>query len=591
MLIIQGLALNQLFSPFYLWPPKINLPKEIDESEPLEYEINLAPGPMGPKAMVEPAESGAKPAESAAAAQVPSGAKSDLASTSPAVASPPSPEQSNPAQQIPEQPSPAEPSPAQSAAAVVSIAHSTPAPQPLLAVEATPAPSAPEIVLVPSVDVAAASTTEERAEERGAANGAPTSSDAVSTPVRPLALEPNAAPDRLAAAPISILPGVQAPKVEPVIAANPVTRADRAIDRIPVDLTIADEKPALEKPLLSQTAVPAPAVDVTLPMRVKPPNPKPDLSVEQAKPRVAKPVIPAAVVRPVLSRADASANPASTTTPDLRVDAHITPTIAAPAAPAAAVRPVLTRAPAKVGASESAQLEVARDEIGRPTLLVQAPIAATDSQVSDALPGDTPASDTPATDVRSADSAAAQSRDSAAAQSRDSERSAANAPNVGASTEQNPSMRSQNEGANALPSDPFAGAGAGLGPRDLLGQGRDAAAAQVGEKANDAYERRSAFRRYSDPFADDAPNPLAGLRLREPQMFSDVSRFLVKTFGPAALGFAVGASSEIDDFSGPNAGVLIEQWIQQHHGDLQRECRMRQETMDEHIRRLLCGEP
>ena len=80
----------------------------------------------------------------------------------------------------------------------------------------------------------------------------------------------------------------------------------------------------------------------------------------------------------------------------------------------------------------------------------------------------------------------------------------------------------------------------------------------------------------------DEGSPMIG------RIFSDE---YVKTFGPAALGFAVGASSEIDDFSGPNAGMLIEQWIQQHHSDLQRECRMRQETMDEHIRRLLCGEP
>ena len=151
-------------------------------------------------------------------------------------------------------------------------------------------------------------------------------------------------------------------------------------------------------------------------------------------------------------------------------------------------------------------------------------------------------------------------------------------------------MASGNHNASDLPSDPFASSGSGKGPRDLLGQGIDAAAAQVAATP-DANARGNAFRRYHDPFADDAPNPLAGLRLREPQMFSDVSRFLVKTFGPAALGFAVGASSEIDDFSGPNAGVLIEQWIQQHHSDLQRECRMRQETMDEHIRRLLCGEP
>ena len=550
MLIIQGLAVYQLFSPFYLWPPKITLPEELDEpEEPLEYEVNLDPGPMGPTPAPKPTDSTTKPAESAGA-QTQSAPKSDSPPTPVATPQPPSP--------VP-------------AAAVVSVTHSTPAPQPLLALEATPAPSAPDIVLVPSVDVASQATTEQPAEELGAANGAPANSDAVSTPVRPLAIVANAAPDRVAAAPISILPGVQAPMVEPVIAANPVASAERAIDRVPLDLTIAEEKQ-----VVSEVTAPAPAVDVTHPMRVQPDNPKPDLRVEQTKPSVARPVAPAAAPQPVLSRADAvSANPSTITTPDLRVDADAaTPNIATPAAPAAAAaRPVLTSAPANLSASESVRLEVARDEIGRPTLAVQGPIAATDNQASAS-----PASDASSTDRSAAPSSATQSSNS-------------NAPSSGRSTAENSATPSSSDGASGLPTDPFARAGSGKGPRDLLGQGIDAAAAQVGANGADSYQRGNAFRRYNDPFADDSPNPLAGLRLREPQMFSDVTRFLVKTFGPAALGFAVGASSEIDDFSGPNAGVLIEQWIQQHHGDLQRECRMRQETMDEHIRRLLCGEP
>ena len=92
MLIVQGLALNQLFSPFYLWPPKINLPKELDESEPLEYEINLDPGnldpgPMGPKPMPKPVESAPNSAESTAAQTQPAAALRS-APTTPAAASP-----------------------------------------------------------------------------------------------------------------------------------------------------------------------------------------------------------------------------------------------------------------------------------------------------------------------------------------------------------------------------------------------------------------------------------------------------------------------------------------------------------------------
>ena len=568
MLVVQGIAVYQLFSPFYLRLPNITLPAELDEpEEPIEYEINLDPGPMGPtpQPVESPAQSrserqsDSQPATVPIAAPPPSAPQASASSADPA--------QRNPGQPSPAQPNSAQPSPTQ-AAAVVTITHSTPAPQPILAIEATPAPSAPEIVLVPSVDVAAVATTELPAEERGAADGAPASSEAISMPVRPLALDTSVAPDQLAAAPISILPGVQTLTIEPVIAAIPVATVDQRIDRVPVDLTVAGERP-----VISQIAVPVPAVDVTRPMRVQPDAPKPDLRVEQAKLSIdiAKPTVPAAAARPVLSRADAeSANPISATAPDLRVDAGaVTPDIAPPSAPvAAAAQPVLTSAPAKVNAADSVRLEVARGEIGRPTMAVQAPIAATESDDSDAS-----------------------GMDASTAASTTVPGSSANTPSADASTAQNSATPSRNDNASGLPSDPFARAGSGKGPRDFLGQGRDAAAAQVGANAGNANQSGRAFRRYRDPFADDAPNPLSGLRLREPQMFSDVSRFLVKTFGPAALGFAVGASSEIDDFSGPNAGILIEQWIQQHHSDLQRECRMRQETMDEHIRRLLCGEP
>ena len=322
MLIVQGLALYQLFSPFYLWPAKISLPEELDQpTEPLEYEVNLDPGPMGPTP--EPQKSEPKPAESApATAQTQSAPKADSApaSTPTAAQPPPSNAPTSPAQSSPAQPSPAQPSPAQMAAAVLSVSQSTPAPQPLLALEATPAPSAPDIVLVPSVDVAPLSTTELPAEDRGAPSGAPANSDATSTPVRPLAIEANAAPDRMAAAPISILPGVQAPKIEPVIAANPVASAESAIDRVPVDLSIAEEKPRL-----SQITAPAPAVDVTRPMRVQPMAPKPDLAVEQIKPSVANPAVPVAAMQPVLSLADTtSAKPIDGATPDLRIDADAT---------------------------------------------------------------------------------------------------------------------------------------------------------------------------------------------------------------------------------------------------------------------------
>ena len=199
-----------------------------------------------------------------------------------------------------------------------------------------------------------------------------------------------------------------------VIAANPVARLQRAVDRAPVDLTIAEEKP-----VLSQISAPTPAVDVTRPVRVQPATPKPDLRVELGKPDVAKPVVPAAVARPVLTRSDAAAtNPSKTPAPELRIDADAAkPDIASPAAPTA--RPVLTSAPSKVSASESVRLDFADEQIARPNLPVQGPIVVTDAPASDDQTSDNQAPNNPASDASSLERSALD------------QRASSNAPNLG----------------------------------------------------------------------------------------------------------------------------------------------------------------
>jgi hypothetical protein len=104
---------------------------------------------------------------------------------------------------------------------------------------------------------------------------------------------------------------------------------------------------------------------------------------------------------------------------------------------------------------------------------------------------------------------------------------------------------------------------------------------------NDRLGTARGFKEFHNPFADDAPNPLRGLRQREPQLFLDISKYLVSKLGPAALGFAVKANEEVDDFTAVDAGPLIERWLEQHHSELKADC-VRSSDMPEHVRALLC---
>jgi hypothetical protein len=500
MVAVQSFWIYQLTKPVV--PLPIVLLPHPDEDEPAEFEIDLDPGPTGPSAPNSAPEApstqaNAQPSEAPPQPQLPA----------------PSPANSVPvakpvAQNTPQTRSEVTP--------VLRASASLPAPQPVLSVDVVPSLTATEQPLLLSEDAAAESTTELPAEQAGAVGGTLADADPRTAAVRPLAIEAQEAPEQIAAAPIVLMPGISAPKVD-IVAADPVPFERPKLTQAEPSLDIERNKPAI-----AAVSAPVSAVDPVLPLRVKPEVVKPELAVQIDQPSAPKPTLPIAAARPVLQ--------AQSSAPEPAVDANVT--------------------------------QIERIKPSFAPVKIDAPTLAEDAS---AKPGPAP----PAT----ASSAANAARDATASTSASASSSNANRP--------------ARDGNSALPSDPFAST-PGSGGRDLFGQAAAAAASQVGEKTG-ASGNSNAFRRYHDPFAEDYPSRLSGLRMREPQLFSDVSKYLVKTFGSAALGFAIKPSDEFQDFSGPDMGVLIEQWIQAHHSDLKQECKRNQETMDEHVRALLCG--
>ena len=150
------------------------------------------------------------------------------------------------------------------------------------------------------------------------------------------------------------------------------------------------------------------------------------------------------------------------------------------------------------------------------------------------------------------------------------------------------------ESIGSLVADPFAGeatrpgqAGGLPSADDLLGAIGGAAREQVASQGAARGDGRLPWRRYDDPFIDELPGRLAGLRLREPALFNEISRFLVRTLSQALLGAALGVSEEYDDSAGTNLGPLIDLWLRQHHGDLGLACRQAA-GMTAAAREILC---
>ena len=443
----------------------------------------------------------------------------------------------------PSETTPATASAAQAPSPVLASEQSAPAPQPLLSVDPIIAASTTQQPIVFDETEAAEAVTELPDEEVGAVGGnLPESAERVAA-VRPLAPQAVVAPERIAAAPIALLPSISPPSVQNVPSAKAVLRPSAESAPLP-DLAIETEQPKLPDAL-----PPRPLVGVTQPLRAQPDVVRPQLDIELSRPEVAKVEVPGASAVAV----QRTPQKVESTRPslDLQIDK---PTISEPPRVIAVARPDLRRQAAAERAnraSASAAPAVDRNELTQiDTRGIRAP--------SEAVSVASGAQSSPSQQPNS--SQASGQRSSA---SGEPGRIAGSAEGV----------------------DPFAN---GPGGRDFLSQAQQAASSQVGEQMRSAGDRRSAFRRYNDPFAEDYPSRLRGLRMREPQLFSDVSKFLVKTFGPAALGFALKASDEHYDFAGPELGPLLEKWIEQHHGDLELECKRNAPDMSEHVRKLLC---
>lgn len=509
--------------------PRFALPVEILDDEPVEVEIDLtepsaAPAPPEAAAAEQNAAASAEAAQEAVAAQTPA---------------PPSPV---PTPTSPREVTPSAASSVQAATPVLTSEQSAPAPQPLLSVDPVVVASATEQPIVFDETEAAEAVTELPDEQAGAVGGNLAESEDRVAAVRPLAAQPVVAPERIAAAPIALLPSISPPGVQKVPSAKAVLRPSTE-SAIRPDLAVETQQPTLPDAL-----PPAPVVTVTQPLRVQPDVVRPQLEIELSKPEVTTVGVPIATAVPVqrIERVVQTSEP----TLDLETEK---PAIAAPTRVVTVARPDLRRR----AAAERANREnaTAAPTVDRSSLTqidtrgIRAP-----SQSAPANAG------TPSPQPGNAQANAQSGPSNTAAETG---RIAGSADGV----------------------DPFA---TGPGGRDLLSQAQQAAAAQVGEQAASAGDRRNAFRRYSDPFAEDYPSRLRGLRMREPQLFSDVSKFLVKTFGAAALGFALKASDEHYDFAGPDLGPLVEKWIQQHHGDLELECKRNAPDMSEHVRKLLC---
>lgn len=508
--------------------PRFALPVEIPDDEPVEVEITL----IEPSAAPAPPEAQSAEQNAASAAAEPEPVAVQAPTPPPTPAPTPTPVS---------EPVPSVASAAQAAATpVLASEQSAPAPQPVLSVDPVVVASATEQPILFDETEAAEAVTELPDEQVGAVGGnLPESEDRVAA-VRPLAAQPVVAPERIAAAPIALLPSISPPSVANVPSARAVLKPSTEPSVKP-DLAVETEQP-----VLPDARPPRPVVSVAQPLRAQPEVVRPQLDIEPSKPEIATVGVPNASAVPV-QRVE---RVVQTSEPPLELETE-KPAIAAPARVVTAARPDLRRRAAAERANRenaSAAPAVDRSALTQiDTRGIRAP-----SQASE--------TGTPSPE-------------------------SANAPTNAQSGPSNSAADTGRIAGSADGIDPFA---TGPGGRDLLSQARQAASAQVGEQAASAGDRRNAFRRYNDPFAEDYPSRLRGLRMREPQLFADVSKFLVKTFGPAALGFALKVSDEHYDFAGPDLGPLVEQWIQQHHGDLELECKRKASEMSEHVRKLLC---
>jgi hypothetical protein len=136
-------------------------------------------------------------------------------------------------------------------------------------------------------------------------------------------------------------------------------------------------------------------------------------------------------------------------------------------------------------------------------------------------------------------------------------------------------------GSEQLLSDRLPGRPDGLNLSDAMSA---AAAAEVADGQSQRGDQRSAFRRYNDPFDDDSPQYLKGLRMRDPVGTAEVLKFLLAALGGGGItvqdrrvtpGTVLSTNVEL----GPDQGIsdselvqLYQSWLQKHGGELNQAC-------------------
>lgn len=156
--------------------------------------------------------------------------------------------------------------------------------------------------------------------------------------------------------------------------------------------------------------------------------------------------------------------------------------------------------------------------------------------------------------------------------------------------------------------DPLADDG-GFGPArsgpasasDLLAGVADVARDQVaatrpgpGAGSGDPFGRNSG----ADPYFGELPNRLAGLRRSQPGRFREVLDFLTSTLAGGGMTYRDQQwvdGAEINQLPDADAiedgmSVLLQRWIDKHHGSLRRACTDNHALMSPAVQRLLCDE-
>ena len=395
-------------------------------------------------------------------------------------------------------------------------------------------------------------------------------------------------------------PAPAVPKTVPVPAPKPAT----ALAPTPAQIIPQQSQ------RMARAVVVAPSLAVQIPKSAPIAEPAEEQSVPNSEGQS-----PPERIAPMLERAEQVVDTQITITPiELAVSEPVRPAEPIAIAPAkpdfTAIEPLAPEPePVKI---ETARVAVAPERLANPIELPTSvePIAALDRPLINI---DIQAADAPVTPAQAIAQAAPERPDIEVLQIDDGasliERTAPSTPSVAlaevesaSSTETAPSLDANAQApstqSDAQPGAPVTEANANTSVRsnnsgsglDLMSGVAQAAADQAAQNA--PRDTRNAFRRYDNPFAEDQPNRLDGLRLREPQLFLDIAKYLVSTLGDAGLQYTLvqlGSNEEIDDFTDVDMGRLIKAWTDLHHGDLTKDCRQNNPDLSPAMREVLCG--